>query len=140
VPLTGEHIAFGVLTNAWNESSAVISPDGKWLAYASDESGRAEIYVQTYPSGGNRRQISTAGAGNPRWSRSGKELFYCSGRKLVAVESVEPDSFIPGKPKVLFEGDFNEHYDVSLDGKELLLNDRAESCRKSSCGSQRSPT
>ncbi len=124
LPLGGEREPFGLLTNQWNEISASISPDGKWLAYASDESGRSEVYVQSHPAGANRRQISNEGGASPLWSRNGRELFYQSGRKLVAVESAEPDTFIPGNPEVLFEGDFDYRFDVSPDGKELLLSVR----------------
>ena len=74
-PYTGEAKPFGLLTNQWNESSAAISPDGKWLTYASDESGRSEVYVQSHPSGANRRQISNEGGGSPLWARNGRELF-----------------------------------------------------------------
>ena len=124
LPLSGERKPFGLLTNQWNESSAAISPDGKWLTYASDESGRNEVYVQSHPEGTNRRQISNEGGSSPLWARNGRELFYISGRKMIAVESVESDIFVPGKLKVLFEGDFYHSYDVSIDGKELLMSVR----------------
>ena len=89
----------------FNETSGQFSPgpDGgpRWVAYASDESGRSEIYVQSYPSGANRIPVSTGGGILPKWSRDGKELFYVTGDAVVAV-AMRPDGSV-GAPRRLFD-------------------------------------
>lgn len=106
-----------------------ISPDGRWLAYASTESGRLEIYVQPYPGLGGKWQVSTEGGTEPQWSRSARELFYRSGDKMMAVEINTQPRFVAGKPKQLFEGQYlrtpsgfaRANYDVSADGQRFLM-------------------
>jgi Tol biopolymer transport system component len=111
----------------FNEISPTFSTDGRWLAYASDASGRYEIYVQPYPGLGGRWQISTEGGTEPVWSRNGRELFYRSGDKMMAVEIDARSSFSAGKPKSLFQGRYlpataqNVNYDVSPDGRRFLM-------------------
>src|SRR6202521_3645350 len=78
------------------ESAPRFSPNGRWLAYSSDESGRFEIYVQPYPGPGGKWQISTEGGTEPRWTRDG-EIFYRSGDKMMAVETITKGGFSPGK-------------------------------------------
>jgi len=102
------------------------SPDGRWLAYASDESGQFEIYVQPYPGQGGKRQVSTDGGTEPVWNPRGRELFYRNGNKMVAVEVTTQPSFSAGKPRVLFEGHYMTvasipDYDVSPDGQRFLM-------------------
>ena len=70
----------------------------------SDESGRPEIYVQPYPGPGGKWLISTEGGTEPAWNRNGRELFYRSGNKMMAVETTTQPTFTAGKPRVLFEG------------------------------------
>ena len=74
-----------VLKTGSNEWSARLSPDGRWLAYVSDVSGRNEIYVRPYPTPGGQFPISTDGGSEPIWSRDGRELFYRNGNKMMAV-------------------------------------------------------
>ncbi len=83
--------------------NAVLSPDGKWLAYQSNESGRAEIYVQAFPSAERRQQISTAGGWEPVWAPSGRELFYRNANQMLAVEIETEEGLRAGRPHVLFE-------------------------------------
>jgi len=105
------------------------SPDGRWLAYMSDESGRMEIYVAAFPGPGGRWQISTEGGMAPRWRRDGKELFYVSSeRKMMAVEVKPGPSFEAGHPRTLFETPYRlpgrlglPGFDVSADGQKFLL-------------------
>jgi len=116
-----------------NESSPRFSPDGQWLAYVSDESGRYEVYVQPYPGPGGKWQVSTEGGTEPVWNRSGRELFYRGGNnKMMAVEITTRPSFAAGSPKLLFEagqympptGPFSypfPNYDVSPDGQRFLM-------------------
>jgi hypothetical protein len=109
------------------ESAPRFSPDGHWLAYISDESGRIEIYVQPYPDPGGKWQISTEGGTEPAWNRNGRELFYRSGNKMMAVDIATQPSFTAGKPRMLFEGPYVAttgtfpNYDVSPDGQRFLM-------------------
>jgi hypothetical protein len=103
------------------ELGAVLSPDGRHIAYSSTESGRLEIYVQAAPGFSDRRQVSDAGGSEPVWSRDGGELFYRAGDTLMAV-SPSPG----GAPRVLFRGayvpgDGLTNYDVAPDGKRFLM-------------------
>ncbi|HYF35694.1 MAG TPA: hypothetical protein VD994_10420, partial [Prosthecobacter sp.] len=111
-----------------DETQAQFSPDGRWVAYTSTESGRPEVYVQPFPATGAKWQVSTAGGEQPRWRRDGRELFYLSAdRKLMAVEvNGSSDTFQVGVPRLLFEprvssisGD--SPYDVAADGKRFLV-------------------
>jgi len=103
------------------------SPDGRWLAYASDESGRREIYVQPYPGPGGKWQISTDGGNEPVWSPNGRELFYRNQDKMMAVDISTQPAFAAGKPHELFAGDYvrsyagGPFYDVSRDGNRFLM-------------------
>jgi len=113
----------------FNEGAPIFSPDGHWLAYISDESGRQEIYVQPYPGPGGKWQISTEGGSEPAWNRNGRELFYRSGNKMMAVEVTTQPTFSAAKPRLLFEGQYlsvqagltNTSYDVSPDGQRFLM-------------------
>jgi eukaryotic-like serine/threonine-protein kinase len=117
------------LGTPFNEGAAQFSPDGRWLAYVSNESGHYEIYVQPYPGPGGKLQISTEGGTEPVWNPNGRELFYRSGNKMMAVEITTQPSFSAGKPKVLFAGQYqpspnpvpNANYDVSSDGQRFLM-------------------
>src|SRR6202030_1842180 len=71
------------LRTPFNETAPRFSPDGRWLAYSSDESGRREIYVQPYPGPGGKRQISTEGGTEPVWNPDGRELFYRCANKMM---------------------------------------------------------
>jgi Tol biopolymer transport system component len=116
-----------VLCTAANESSPRFSPDGRWLAYASDESGRQEIYVRPYPGPGGRWQISADGGREPVWNRNGRELFFRNGDRMMAVEIATQPGFSAGKPRMLFEGSYEPtvftvaNYDVAPDGRRFLM-------------------
>jgi serine/threonine-protein kinase len=103
------------------------SPDGRWLAYVSDESGRREVYVQPYPGPGGKWLISNEGGTEPMWNRNGRELFYRSGDKMMAVGITTQPGFAAGKPRQLFEGHYVRSsysvptYDVSPDGQRFLM-------------------
>ena len=118
------------LRTSFNESAAQFSPDGRWLAYVSDESGRSEIYVQPYPGPGGKWQVSTEGGIEPMWNRSG--IYYRNENKMMAVEVTTQLSFSAGKPHVLFEGQYmsmrqtNAVYDVSPDGQRFLMGKESE--------------
>jgi Tol biopolymer transport system component len=102
------------------KSAPVFSPDGHWVAYVSNESGRSEVYVAPFPGPGGRFIISTEGGSEPRWSRDGRELFYRNGNKMMAVDVQSGSTFRAGTPRLLFEGDYVS-YDVSPDGRRFLM-------------------
>jgi len=111
-----------------NEAAAVLSPSGTSIAYTSDESGRYEVYVQSFPSGGSKRQVSTAGGAAPLWRGDGLELFFhAPDGKLMAVPVKEGASITTGAPMALFEFHpagalITPYYDVTPDGRRFLLN------------------
>ena len=115
------------LKTPFNEAAPTFSPDGRWLAYQSDESGHYEVYVQPYPGPGGKWQISTDGGTEPLWNRNGREIFYRSGNKMMAVEITTQPGFSAGKPRMLFEGAYmpapggNANFDVSPDGERFLM-------------------
>jgi Tol biopolymer transport system component len=106
LPLMGERKPFAVLQSSFDEIEGQFSPDGRWVAYASNESGRYEIYIRTFPEAGGKWQISVAGGVQPRWRRDGHELFYVApDTRLMAVPiSLAPDSHAleAGTPVALF--------------------------------------
>jgi Tol biopolymer transport system component len=103
------------------EHSAKFSPDGRWLAYLSNESGRAEVYVQPFPGPGGKWKISTEGGSAPCWARNGRELFYSYQSKMMAVDIRTGPTFTAGKPRLLFEGQFTAFEDVSPDAHRFLM-------------------
>jgi len=111
-----------------------LSPDGRWMAYASEESGRREIYVQPYPAPGGRWQISSDGGNEPLWSANGHELFYRSGDRMMDVDISTEREFLASKPQQLFEGSYvpteggyvRANYDVSPDGQRFLMLKRVD--------------
>jgi serine/threonine-protein kinase len=115
----------------FNEAQPIFSPDGHWLAYTSDESGREEVYVRAFPGSGGKWQISTEGGRNPLWARNGRELFYRNGNKVMAVAvSSAGEELSPSAPTLLFEEpylmrafDVQEllNYDAGLDGREFVM-------------------
>jgi Tol biopolymer transport system component len=97
----GERKALPFLQTPFNENAPMFSPDGHWLAYVSDETGHFEVYLQPYPGPGGKWQISADGGMEPMWNPNGRELFYRSGRKVMAVEIATQPGFTAGKPRVL---------------------------------------
>jgi eukaryotic-like serine/threonine-protein kinase len=111
-----------LLSSKYIEMSPALSPDGRWLAYSSDESGRAEIYVQPFPGLESKFLISHQGGGDPRWARNGKQLFYQSGDQMWAVEVRTDNGFSSGKPRLLFEKPgYGWGWDFSVDGQRFLM-------------------
>jgi Tol biopolymer transport system component/DNA-binding winged helix-turn-helix (wHTH) protein len=123
-----EHHPF--LQTAFHERVARFSPDGRYAAYLSDESGRNEVYVRTFPDGGRKWAVSNTGAAQLRWRRDGRELFYVDAGTLVAVPVRTEPEFSAGPPQRLFSHAaltqwlIDANYDVSGDGQRILLPER----------------
>jgi len=125
LPLEGDRKAFPFLKTGFNEVQGQFSPDGQWVAYKSDESGRYEIYVVPFPGPGGKRQVSLAGGTQPRWRADGKELFYIApDRRLMTAEIGMKGADVEiGVVRPLFgplETGQGYHYDVSPDGQRFL--------------------
>ena len=127
--MEGDHARKPLLQTKYSESCPRISPDGRWIAYASDESGKPEVYVRPFPEVNKGRfQVSTSGGNNPLWSPDSRELFYYSGDAAMAVRVETEPTFKPGKPTVLFRGTYSRgwnndfsYWDISPDGKRFLM-------------------
>ena len=133
--INGDRSPKPIITTPFNEVQGRVSPDRRWIAYASDESGRFEVYVRAFPSGADLSPISPAGGMQPEWRSDGRELFYISSdRKLMAVPvTTEGGAFTAGVPRALFDVDLPEptapylgDYAVSADGRRFLLNSLAD--------------
>jgi Tol biopolymer transport system component len=131
MPVFGDRTPTLILQTPANEYNARISPDGRWIAYESDESGRYEVYVTSFPRPGRRWLVSVNGGKEPVWGRDGRELYYLSdsgNRTLTAVPVSTSPSFEPGVPAPLFEsravrvpaGGPGATYDVAGDGRFLI--------------------
>jgi len=126
----------GFLQTSADERQPFFSPDGRWLAYASDESGAYQVYVRAFPDKGGKWQISNSGGAYPMWSRNGRELFFRTddNRIMVTDYTVRGDSFVAGKPRLWSEkklADFGPvgvgNYDLAPDGKRIAALMPAES-------------
>ncbi len=125
--MEGERKPQPFLRTPFNESQARFSPDGRWLAYVSNESGRDEVYVQPFPGPGGKWLISTEGGNEPVWNPSGRELFYRNGDKMMVVAVTTTPAFSAAKPRLLFEGQYETNpmpvpaYDVTPDGQRFVM-------------------
>jgi len=133
LPTSGERKPFSLFRTEFNEGQGRVSPDGQWIAYTSDESGKPEVYAQSFPAPSGKWQVSTAGGADPRWRADGKELYFISrDRKLMAVSVKLHPAFEAGIPAPLFEArvsgltDVRSHYAVSADGRRFLINNPTE--------------
>jgi serine/threonine protein kinase len=137
LPTDGDRRPFPVVQTAFDERDAQFSPDGKWIAYQSNESGRFEVYVQPFPGPGGKTQVSIDGGAQPRWQRDGRELFYMTLDGQLQSVSMRFDSngtIQAGSPVRLFQthvgavvqGGSSQAYVVSRDGQRFLVNTVAE--------------
>ena len=129
LPFAGERRPIPLVQSPFNESQGRLSPDGKWVAYRSDESGRYEIYVASYPALSAKRQISTGGGNWPRWRQDGREIFYfeIDGTLMAAAVNGSGAAVEVGAVKTLFETRVvvtPYPYDVTADGQRFLINTR----------------
>ena len=133
LPLTGDRKIRPFHATEFREGQGRISPDGKWVAYTSGESGRLEVYVKSFTGGAGKWQVSSAGGAEPRWRKDGKELFYVAlDGMIMAVELRAGGSIDVLQPTPLFDthlppSDLNHYggtarYDVSHDGMRFLIN------------------
>ena len=126
-----ERVVKPLLQAKWTVRGAQFSPDGRWMAYASNETGSWEIYVSPFPSATGKWQVSSAGGEEPRWRHDGKELFYLSAEgKMMALAVTPGASFKAGSPVALFQTTHRRQpvsaqdqfsYDVSGDGQRFLI-------------------
>jgi eukaryotic-like serine/threonine-protein kinase len=125
-----QRVAKPLFQAKWTVRNAQFSPDGRWMAYASNETGSMEIYVSPFPSVNGKWQVSSAGGQEPRWRQDGKELFYLSAEgKMMAAEVTAGTSFEAGSPVALFQTHPRQpvsasdvfSYDVSGDGQRFLI-------------------
>jgi serine/threonine protein kinase len=125
---SGEQKPFPVVATNFIDVTPSFSPDGKWLAYANNETGRFEVYIQPFPSGAGRWQVSTAGGATPNWRKDGKELYFFSLDQQVMAVDVQQNgaSLQLGAPHALFKATTvsgpNGPYTVSADGKKFVMN------------------
>jgi eukaryotic-like serine/threonine-protein kinase len=139
--LDGRRPPVSLLDSPFNESAAKFSPDNRWIAYVSDESGRSEVYVRAFPDPTGVWQVSTAGGEAPRWSGDGRELFYLAPGGMVMAVPIDTDGsrFSLGIAKALFRADVltgnhdsavgelgYEPYAVSSDGQRFLVNEHVD--------------
>jgi eukaryotic-like serine/threonine-protein kinase len=115
--------------------SSKFSPDGHWLAYCSNESGKPQVYIQAFPGPGAKIQISSDGGTDPVWKRSGGELYYRNGDSMMAVTVSTASTFTASRPQELWKGHYSHgmssscgapgatssNYDVTADGKRFLM-------------------
>ncbi len=130
LPLFGDRRPTLYLETPFNEGQGQLSPDMRWMAYTSDESGANEVYVQPFPVSGNKWRISTHGGSQPKWRKDGKELFYIAAdRKLMATPVKAGSTFEAGVPTPLFQTQIAASIDitgfdyvVTADGRRFLIN------------------
>ena len=120
MPLAGGEPTLLVQTPSL-EAMGVVSPDGRWLAYLSEDGGRPELYVQPFMRSGTRTQLSANGANQPAWSPDSKELFFvAAGKKLMSISIAPGEELSAGTPRQILEGRFDFGYDVGADGRFIV--------------------
>ena len=133
MPIDGSSQPQRIASSGFNEAQGQFSPDGRWIAYVSDESGSLEVYVQPYPTVERKWRISSGGGGQPRWRRDGREIYYVDPQgSLMAVSVSLHPAFEAGAPVMLIRSQFPPtrlfyyggaaNYDVSADGQRFLIN------------------
>ena len=130
IPLQGKPVATPYFANGFNLGHPTLSPDGRWMAYDSDESGQGvDVFIQSYPDPRQKRlKVSPSHGSEPMWTQGGRELVYREGEKVLAV-SIDLATGASGPPRVLFSGPYPDNpgwtrprsYDVTADGERFLL-------------------
>jgi hypothetical protein len=136
LPFAGDRKPYPFLQTPFDERRAQFAPDGRWIAYQSNESGRHEVYVAPFPGPGGKRRVSPTGGGSPRWRRDGNELFYVGpdGKLMAATVQSRGSEFEVGDVRALFSPRIRDQtngipYDVTPDGQRFLVNTFVESTR-----------
>jgi serine/threonine protein kinase/Tol biopolymer transport system component len=133
LPRSGEGKPQPFEASKFTESEPAFSPDGHWLAYVSDESGRLDVYVRPYPGPGEKYAISTAGGSEPVWAHNSRELFFRNGDQMMVVDIGVGTSFKTSRPRVLFTGargaSGSNSYDVSPDDQSFVMLNSGEEDR-----------
>jgi dipeptidyl aminopeptidase/acylaminoacyl peptidase len=134
VPTAGNGAPTAITHDSFQAGRAELSPDGRWIVYAHNQSGRPEIYVRPYPETTRQWLVSTSGGSAPHWTRDGKELVYLApDNTLMAVDiAIEGAELVPGTPYALFKADVSREfhnfgdlqYDASPDGERFIVNER----------------
>jgi WD40 repeat protein len=133
--LEGEHESRPFADIKAAAGSPKFSPDGRWLAYCSNETKKPQVYVQAFPGPGPKTQVSSDGGTDPVWKRTGGELYFRNGDKMMAVQVSTAPTFAAGHPRTLWEGHYSHgmstscgppgatssNYDVTADGKRFLM-------------------
>ncbi|MBK5293529.1 MAG: protein kinase [Acidobacteriia bacterium] len=121
VSLQGDRKPQPFLNGPYMEMQGVFSPDGRWIAYSSNESGQNEVYVSAWPGPGGKLQISAQGGLQPLWARGGRELCYRSGTKVMAVPIENGAVLRAGTPTPLFDGNYETEFAVASDGQRFVM-------------------
>jgi serine/threonine-protein kinase len=126
LPLDGSGQPEPWVATPFDEDFGAFSPDGRWVAYASNETGEFQVYVNRYPDGGHKLQVSIDGGSRPLWSHDGRELFFRDGPRMMAAEVTAGDRLTAGQPRELFSGSYmmrNQRvdYDVAADGRFVMV-------------------
>ncbi len=127
LPLEGERKPQPFLKTPFNEYDGRFSPNGNWVAYTSDESGKNQVYVQAFPGPGGKWQVSSEGGDSPVWAPNGKELFFRNGSRFMVVSIATVPTFSAASPRLLFEGPYavnprrEAQYDVFPDGQNFAM-------------------
>lgn len=121
LPLAKDRKPFPVIQSTFYNGDGAFSPDGRWIAYVSNESGRGEVYVVPFPDVTDRWQVSTEGGASPHWRADGKEIIYGSGNRFMATEvSARGGEMVVGRTSALFGIEDGRDYDVARDGRLLV--------------------
>jgi dipeptidyl aminopeptidase/acylaminoacyl peptidase len=132
VPIGGSEKPHALIQTNFSEGNARLSPDGRWIAYQSDESGRDEVYVQRFPMLGSKAQVSNDGGAQPVWSRDGRQLFYRVAGAVITVPVTTGDALEIGSPRKLApdvytnKGGPHTGYDVGSDGRLIFAKDEKQ--------------
>jgi serine/threonine-protein kinase len=122
VPLAVDRTPRPFLRSPFRKAGPALSPDGRWIAYSSNESGLDQVYVQPFPAGGAKSQVSTDGGREPAWNDNGRELFYRNGDSLISVDVRTNPAFVAGQPRVLLRGQNQvSSYAVAPGGQRFLF-------------------